>query len=282
MIASDHHAHAWPAAPIEAGSGVSNGVPGPTTLPPVAPTIEHLLDEMDANDIAQTLLIQPTASGMDHSYIIRAADDHRDRFSLCLLGWPEPSAIDVLEGLMIHPRVRSLRVVPRLRPDLDWYGREGTRIWSIAQSAGLDIDVLAGSEDLVRISSFVDAFPNVRVVFDHFGLPHVGEPPAGDWAALERLAHRPSVTVKISAVSALGVAPFPFVDVWDRMRRVVELFGPDRLVWGSDFPWLGGASCIAESLAASRLGLASVGLDASEIAGVIGMAASKPHEMEPA
>ena len=65
---------------------------------------------------------------------------------------------------------------------------------------------------------------------------------------LLELAQLPNVTVKLSGVATLSREPFPFADVRPHMHRIVEAFGPERLMWGSDVTRAEGIATYAEGL----------------------------------
>ena len=48
------------------------------------------------------------------------------------------------------------------------------------------------------------------------------------------LARHPNVVVKCTGTPALSHEPFPFLDLWPHIRRIVDEFGIERLMWGSD------------------------------------------------
>jgi predicted TIM-barrel fold metal-dependent hydrolase len=78
------------------------------------------------------------------------------------------------------------------------------------------------------------------LVIDHLGLRHPPRDPAGPelFAPLPELlalAAFRNVAVKFSGVPALSRERYPFGDIWPEARRVIDAFGPDRLMWGSDY-----------------------------------------------
>jgi predicted TIM-barrel fold metal-dependent hydrolase len=82
--------------------------------------------------------------------------------------------------------------------------------------------------------------PNLTLIIDHNGLP--SPPPmkldADPWTQLPEvltLARFPNVAVKLSAPNALSKKPYPHEDVWPHMHKLLKAFGPERLVFASDF-----------------------------------------------
>ena len=81
-------------------------------------------------------------------------------------------------------------------------------------------------------------FPQTPVVIDHFArIGADGQIRAADLDNLCRLARWKNVRVKLSAFYALGKRQAPHVDLGPMIRRLVEAFGPRRLMWASDSPF---------------------------------------------
>ena len=83
--------------------------------------------------------------------------------------------------------------------------------------------------------------PNTQLIIDHLGLDHPLQPPkpAGDlWGELPKLlacAAYPNVTVKLSATCNLSHEQFPFNDIWGPLARIIDAFGVNRCMWGTDW-----------------------------------------------
>jgi L-fuconolactonase len=82
--------------------------------------------------------------------------------------------------------------------------------------------------------------PDTQIVVDHLGLvqPHLPPVPAEPWADLPKvltLAKQRHVAIKISGACTLSHEPFPYSDIWDPVRRIIDAFGIDRCMWGTDW-----------------------------------------------
>ena len=53
--------------------------------------------------------------------------------------------------------------------------------------------------------------------------------------SLLALAKYPRVAVKLSAAPTLSLQKFPFADLWPNMHKIISAYGPERLMWGSDW-----------------------------------------------
>ena len=95
--------------------------------------------------------------------------------------------------------------------------------------------------------------PGLTVIVDHIGMRHPPYDSAGPdlfdpLPDLLALARFPNVAVKFSGVPALSTEGYPFADVWPNARRIIEAFGPARLMWGSDYTRCAGMHTYSESV----------------------------------
>jgi len=78
------------------------------------------------------------------------------------------------------------------------------------------------------------------IVIDHLGLLQPARPPVSTdvWADLPKLlalAQYENVRVKISGACTMSHQPFPYDDIWEPVLRVIDAFGLDRCMWGTDW-----------------------------------------------
>ena len=81
--------------------------------------------------------------------------------------------------------------------------------------------------------------PDLTLVVDHLGIRQPpsfprDEPPFATLPDLLALAGQPNVAVKLSGAPTLSEQDYPYPDLWPHLRRIVDAFGPDRIMWGSD------------------------------------------------
>ena len=102
----------------------------------------------------------------------------------------------------------------------------------------LVLDIQAEGEQWTRIAAIVRSFP-VRVVVDHAGRPRPQDGVnAAGFRALLALADTGRVAIKLSGAMRYSLRPPPYGDVDPFVARLVRAFGAERLVFGSDWPFL--------------------------------------------
>ncbi|WP_432827486.1 amidohydrolase family protein [Dactylosporangium sp. CA-092794] len=105
-------------------------------------------------------------------------------------------------------------------------------------AAGLAFDLVVRPDQLAAAARAAARLPDVRFVLDHLGKPRIRAGGLAPWrAAVAELAARPNVSAKLSGLVTEAE--------WDRWtpedlrpytEQALELFGPARLMWGSDWP----------------------------------------------
>jgi len=81
-------------------------------------------------------------------------------------------------------------------------------------------------------------YPETPVVIDHMcRIGVTGQIPPADLQALCEMSRHPQLTVKVSAFYALGKKSPPYTDLGPMIQRLLDAFGPQRLMWASDGPF---------------------------------------------
>ena len=109
------------------------------------------------------------------------------------------------------------------------------------------------SGDLQEAVPIAKAHPDLVLIIDHFGMKappmmHYDNPPFRQLDLLLQLSQFPNVAVKFSGAPALSRETYPFADLWPSLHKVVYAFGPERLMWGADYPRPKGLHTYAEAV----------------------------------
>ncbi len=194
-----------------------------------------------------------------------------------VVGWADlsgPGAADQLRAAQAGRGGQALvgvRHQLQEEPDTEWLARPQVRAGLRAvAAAGLAYDLVISPHQLPLVTETVTALAEVRFVLDHAGKPPIASGDLSAWTAdLRALAARPNVAVKLS-----GLVTEADWDSWTPgqlrpvMEYVLERFGPDRTMFGSDWPVCLLAASYAEVVAAAAPVLD--GLTAAERAAVRG------------
>jgi L-fuconolactonase len=190
--------------------------------------------ELDAAGIGSAVLVQAEDSERDTDLMLEAARRHP--WIAGVVGWVRlddpPVAEQRLEGLcgvrhLVHddPRDDFLSLSPV---------RRSLRLLA---ERGLPFDVPdAWPRHLAATAELANELPELRIVVDHLGKPPFGSSEWERWrATLAGVAAHPNTTAKVSGLQVPG-RPFTVDEVRPAWETALELFGPERLMWGSDWP----------------------------------------------
>jgi predicted TIM-barrel fold metal-dependent hydrolase len=248
----DSHLHVWANTAESNRFPYADGQEPPASLKDAAST-NSLLEQMDANGVDGTLIVQPINHKYDHSYVMKAIGKFPRRFKGMLLHNPSvlpDVAVSQLENLALKGFV-GVRFNPYLWPKLNgddggWTcmstpGGAGEAVYKRCAQLNMPVGIMCFQglqchfEDIVQL---LQLSPQTTMIIDHFGFTPFT--PEGDKAfkQLLRLASYPQVVVKISALFRLNDEP-PYERVRkERFQPLLESFGADRLMFGTDFPFV--------------------------------------------
>lgn len=195
--------------------------------------------------------------------LVQAADSDADTDAMFAVAAAQPEVLGVvgylrldeperaatrLAELQTRDRFVGVRSLIHDRPDPNWLQRpdvaEGL---GLLQAADVSFDlVTSGPEHLAQLEYLSMTFPRLRIVLDHLGTPPIGLDPDGPqaltWARqLSIAASNPLVSAKVSGLYPVlagpsGAPAFGPATIRPWIERALALFGPERLMFGSDWP----------------------------------------------
>jgi predicted TIM-barrel fold metal-dependent hydrolase len=188
--------------------------------------------------VSRIVLIQMSYYVFDNSYMLAMMRKHLGTFSGVAVIDPEASPARRMRELAAEG-VRGFRIRPGKVPPDRWLDDEAAAaMWKCGADEGLSMCALIDAEYLPAVDRMCGRFPDTPVVVDHFARIGIdGQIRPADLDALCRLARHRRTHVKVSAFYALGRKRAPYLDLGPMVRRVLDAFGPERLLWGSDSPF---------------------------------------------
>ncbi len=196
---------------------------------------ERLLAQMDEAGVARAVLVQPIgAYTHDCSYAADSAARYADRFAgVCSV---DPNGSDPVATLEHWVRERGMRGVRlfALSRGTSWLAEPRTfPLWERAAALGARMVVTIFAHQLPELDAVLRRFPTVPVALDHCGFPALAGEPWREVEPLLALAERTNLHLKVS--SHLLEAAEKVGDPRRLVARLVAGFGPERVMWGSDF-----------------------------------------------
>jgi L-fuconolactonase len=233
------------------------------------------LEDLDAaagpHGIGQTVVVQTVASVEETKEFLAVAGAGGRVAGV--VGWVDLTAADVADAVAALQTAPGGETLVGLRhqvhdePDPAWLLRpEVLRGLAAIADAGLAYDLLVRERELPAARAVAERLPQLGFVLDHLGKPRIREAQLEPWATeLRALARLPNVTCKLS-----GLVTEADWDTWTPQQLVrsvataADAFGPDRLLFGSDWPVCLLAADYAEVVAAAEQALEAVGLTTAE------------------
>ena len=130
-------------------------------------------------------------------------------------------------------------------------------------AAGLVFDMCFLARQLPLASELAAACPDTRLVLDHCGVPDIAGGGLDPWRDdIRVLAQYPNVTCKLSGLLAYcppGQATYEAIEPY--VDHALDCFGPDRMLWGSDWPVIDLANGLPDWIAVTRRILDALGED---------------------
>ncbi len=103
--------------------------------------------------------------------------------------------------------------------------------------AGFAFDACVRHRQLRDVAALADEVPQLTIVLDHLGKPDVSAPPSPRWRAdLQRLADRPRTVCKLSGLPAECATDWTPAQLTPFLDAALSAFGPERLLFGGDWP----------------------------------------------
>ena len=209
---------------------------------PAEATGDQTVAMLDANGVDGAILISAfTMYRYDASYALEVHRRHPRRFALIKPVDPaDPGVADVIADWKRTPGavgVRMLLVRSGLAADAADPGLN--RVLSTAARIGMPVNLhIAGRLD--QGIELIRRHRDTQIIVDHLGLvqPHEPPVPAEPWADLPKvltLAKFENVTIKITGACTLSREAYPFNDIWDPVCAMIDTFGIDRCLWGTDW-----------------------------------------------
>lgn len=231
----DAHQHFWDL----------NRFPYPWMPPAPSPLRRNFLPEdlqpiLERNSFDGSVVVQATTSPGEAPWLLQLAETHR--MVLGVVAWvnlTDPQLGNTLDKLQPHPKFKGIRHPVHDEPDDRWLLRPDVlRGLKELERREIPYDLLLRPQHLPVAIELIDHVPSLKMVVDHIAKPLIAKGQMEGWAQnMERIAKAPQIHVKLS-----GMITEAQPKTWtaDHLRPYVQhvwkLFGPDRCMFGSDWP----------------------------------------------
>lgn len=194
-----------------------------------------------------TIAVQAREMPKETDYLLFLASVHAEIKGV--VGWTDLCAADVerdLERATGHSKLKGFRMLIHDRPDLE-FAISDAHVNGVSNLAkfGLTYDLLLKPPHLPAAIKLVDRLPNQKFVVDHIAKPDIAQRVLEPWRSLiNEIADRPNVFCKLSSIiTQAHWQNWKTSDITPYLDIVLEAFGTDRIMIGSDWPV---STCLAD------------------------------------
>jgi L-fuconolactonase len=235
LMRIDCHQHFWSYDPA-----VDHWVTDQMAVLKRAFTPSELLPELVAAGIEATVAVQARQSESENFFLLDLSV--RYPHIAGIVGWVDLCAPNLPERLAFFsrfPKVRGFRHVVQDEPDDNFVLREGVmRGIAALRQYSFTYDILIYPRQLPAAIRLVEALPDQPFVIDHIAKPSMKTKEIATWSRdLRNIAANPNVCSKVSGlITEADWSNWRAEDFYPYLDVVFEAFGPERLMFGSDWP----------------------------------------------
>lgn len=239
MTTVDAHHHVWDLSVRD-----QDWIAGPELRPLRRNfTVDDLASEVRAAGVDRTVLVQTVTVAEETPEFLALAAEHE--LIAGVVGWTDLTRPDVAEELARLRELPGGRYLKGIRhqvqgePDPEWLLRADVRrgLAAVAE-AGLVYDLVVLPHQLPACAKAAASLPELTFVLDHLGKPPIASGAREPWTSdVRALAALPNTVCKLSGVvTEADPVSWTVADLRPYADVVLEAFGPQRLMFGSDWP----------------------------------------------
>ena len=209
---------------------------------PILP-VEDLIGQMDEHGVAHAVLVQWGYS-WDHQYLAQCMAEHPGKFAVvAYIDVQRHDAMDLLRDMVEIHRFKGVRYATTDRSP----GDHPMLMWETSRELGA---VISASDRSAKdfadgLEPVLEHLPDLTLRIEHLGrCPHDAGHPDEHFDRVIQLAKYLNIHINIDGFlqhdypDHFALSTYPFERYQPFVRQVIEAFGPQRGMWGSEFPFL--------------------------------------------
>ena len=225
-----------------------------------------LKPHLDATGVDKSIFVQTQHNVAENEWILELCE--QNDFLAGMVGWIDLASSDCeaqLEKFKGNPYFVGIRHVTHDEPDDNFIVRDDVlRGLAVLEKHKMPFDLLFFVKHLHHAKTLGEKFPNLPMVIDHLSKPEIKDQRFDNWEANFRAAAKfPNVYCKISGmITEADWENWKPADLKPYIDIAIDAFGPERCMYGSDWPVCELAGSYEQVIGAARDALS--GLSASE------------------
>lgn len=191
------------------------------------------------HNIDATLLVQAAPTEAETDFLLNLADQNDSIKGI--IGWVDfdsPLAPERIVYLARHSKLVGLRPMIQDIEDIDWMlsPAVGNALQSLDQHK-LVFDALVKPEHLKNLKTLVGRHPSLKVVINHAAKPNIKTQDIEQWQRdIKAFRDHPQVSCKLSGLVTEAKSDWQATDIYPYIDILFDVFGDQRILWGSDWP----------------------------------------------
>lgn len=201
---------------------------------------EHLRPLIESVHVDKTIFVQTQHDVAENRWVLALAEQHD--FLAGVVGWVDlasPHCERQLLDFKDHPKFVGVRHVIQDEPDDNFIIRDDVlRGLRVLEEHRVPFDLLFYEKHLRHAATLARQLPDLPLVIDHLAKPHIKEKKIDDWLPhLRAAAQFPNVYCKLSGmITEADWQHWKPADLRPYVQAALDCFGPDRCMFGSDWP----------------------------------------------
>ncbi|MAI66294.1 MAG: amidohydrolase [Phycisphaerae bacterium] len=203
---------------------------------------DNLTQQLSKNGISQTVLVQAAQTEEETQFLLELAN--KWSFVGGVVGWIDlesPTALTRLEHFTKNTYFKGIRPWLKDIDDAGWILKDKfTPIFECMSENHLTFDALITDIHLSNIQILAERHPNLSIVINHCAKPDLSQKISVFWkSSLVNIGACANVCIKLSGLMTEAPKGKVSTEVLKPcFDHIMEVFGPDRILWGSDWPVL--------------------------------------------
>ena len=200
----------------------------------------NLRPVLERNRFEASIVVQAHVIPEETRWLLELASEHD--FIAGVVGWADltsPRLGELLDEYQAHPKFAGLRHPVHDEPDPEWLLRDDVlRGLGELSRRGIPYDLLVRPPHLPLVPRVAERVPGLRMVIDHIAKPPIARHVLEGWAEdLEAAAQVPHLCAKLSGmITEADWRQWDAAQLRPYVAHAMRVFGPDRLMFGSDWP----------------------------------------------
>jgi predicted TIM-barrel fold metal-dependent hydrolase len=196
-----------------------------------------MLIEMDRAGVDRAVIVPPTWVGEGNETALDVAREYPGRFAIMgRIDIKRPDLEEAMASWKQQPGMLGVRHTFRTQPYRGWLeGGEYEPFWAAAEEHNIPVMCLVSGFPAI-LGPIAERHPSLTLIVDHMAC-ELNQKGATSFATIDdllSLAKHPRVMVKTSSAPCFSNQPYPFADINPFLKRIYEVFGARRLMWGAD------------------------------------------------